>query len=364
MSTIMACALAFNLSVPAMMTPAKTFEIGFKQTEAAKNVSQLMRSNAPHFWAFNRNPQVLKDLAYYVDAEGTISGDPHLGNMSVIPVKSQNGVKSLRFLNIDFDDGGKGPFALELARFVAVAKASSENIKVKDIVAAYTQGLRGQQMTKPATIDRAEKMKMQDYETLRAAYVNKKMIDGHFKYKAGEIEKWDGRPNISDVAPLFADVKVIEVAKRPMERGGSADAGVRLWVLTLDAAGTYRIVELKPYSDTALSAYSHQADPQTRVRDLQETYWQGIDPSSYTLAEVQGNLYWVREKKVEILEYKDLVDEDSGRLYIANYIGLTQGRQAAAPGLLKKIESNPERFKEAIKTFAKEYMGVASSAMN
>jgi len=354
--------LALTLCIPAVMTPTKSFALEFKQVSEVKNISQLMRSNAPHFWEYSRNPNNLGDLAKYLDAEGIIYGDAHLGNTSVIPVKSTRGESHLRFLNIDFDDGGKGPFALELARFVAVAIASSKNLRVEDLVEVYFRGLQGQEMTKPSPIVQAENMSMQEYEGLRSAYVNKKMTDGHFKYKAGEIEKWNGRPNIQDIAPLFSGTKVIEVAKRPVDRGGSAEAGVRLWVLTQDAAGAFRISELKPYADTALSEYSTQAAPQARVRDLHETYWQGIDPASYTLVNLQGTPYWLREKKVEVLEYQDNDQEDRGRYYIANLIGLTQARQEAGPGFLKKIEKDPTRFKDAIKMFVKEYEALATGA--
>ena len=133
MSTVLACALVFNLSVPLVPQGSIPDAFGFKQVELSKNVSQLLRSNADHIWSYNRDPRVLGDLVNYTDPYGTISGDPHLGNMSVIPVQTKSGQNVMRFLNVDFDDGGKGPFALEYARFVLVAKASSKDIRAKDL---------------------------------------------------------------------------------------------------------------------------------------------------------------------------------------------------------------------------------------
>jgi hypothetical protein len=364
MSTLLTCALVFNLSTPIIPQGSVPDAFGFKQVELSKNVSQLLRSNADHIWSYNRDPRVLGDLVNYTDPSGTISGDPHLGNMTVIPVQTKRGQSTMKFLNVDFDDGGRGPFALEFARFVLVAKASSKDIRTKDLFKAYLKGLRGEEINMPRSIAKAVSMDMQAYETQRAAYVAKKMKDGHFKYKAGEIEKWEGRPNKSDVKKLFKGSQVIEVAKRPLERGGSLDAGERLWVLTLDKDGSYHITELKPYVETALQEYTRQADADTRVENLHEVYWPELDPSAYDLVEVARNRYWVREKKVEVLSYKNRAEEDEARFYIANIIGLTQGSQAEGPKLLRMIEKDPERFKEAVKKYVKDYLGLANSSMD
>jgi len=364
MSAVVTCALLFNLSAPVdLPAGSEPGAFGFQQIETSKNVSQLLRSNADHIWSYNRDSSVLKDLIRYVEPSGTISGDPHLGNMSVIPVQSKRGRGALRFVNVDFDDGGKGPFALEFARFVLVAKGSSKEIRAKDLFKAYFAGLRGEQMAKPESIARAEAISMEQYETMRQAYVAKKVFNGKFKYKAGEVERWDGRPNVDDIKDLFKGSTILDIAKRPLDRGGSLDAGERLWVLTQDRAGAQHITELKPYVDTSLSEYTRQADPKERVNDLHDTYWPGLNGKAYDLVEAYGKTYWIREKKVEVLSYKDHAEENEARIYIAYLIGQTQGQQAEGPRLLKLIEKDPERFKEAVKTYVKTYLGLANSAM-
>lgn len=358
--TALACSLVFNLLEPSISSVSKP--LAFKQVEQSKNVSQLLRSNADHYWSTVRDPKNLKDLANYVQEQGIINGDPHLGNFSVVPVKSKKGKPELKFLNIDFDDGGRGPFALEFARYVAVAKASSGAIKVKDMLNAYVEGLRGKKMTEPDSINAAENMKIADYEKARAKYVSKRMLDSRFKYKEGEIEAWQGRPNIDDVAAVFKDMKVLDVAKRPMERGGSMDS-VRLWVLVQDKSGSHRIFELKEYLDTALTQYSRQPEMQERLDGLFDTFWKKTDPSSYTVSKVLDKTYWVREKKVEILEYADKAAEDEGRIYIANLIGRFQGRQAEGAAYLAKIEKDPELFKETVKNFVRDYLAGAEALL-
>ncbi|HEY8272829.1 MAG TPA: hypothetical protein VIG33_18190 [Pseudobdellovibrionaceae bacterium] len=357
-NSAIACSLIFS-----GLAFAQPLPLHFKQVDLSENISQLLRSNADHCWTYNKDHRVLKDLNYYLDAEGVISGDPHLGNTTVIPVRTKEGVEELRLVNVDFDDGGHGPFALEFARFATVAKASSKEIKIKDMSKAYLKGLNGQQMPMPKRIAQALSLDLKKYESLRAEYVEDKMKEGHFKYKKGEIEKWNGHPNSLEVAPFFRGSKVIDVAQRPAERGGSL-ASLRLWVLLLDEAGAYRIKELKQTQDTALSEYSPQASLQERIEALHKTYWEDLDQSVYDVADIQGISFWVREKKVEILSYKDKQEEEEGHIYLANLMGLTQAKQTAGPAYATKISEDPDRFKKAVKEYVHTYLGIAKDTMD
>lgn len=360
-TTALTCALVFTLGGSEAVTPLSTRPV-FKQVEQSKNVSQLLRSNAGHYWATVRDAAKLKELAEYVHEQGVINGDPHLGNFSVIPVSGINSKPGLKFLNIDFDDGGRGPFALEFVRYVAVAKASSNDIKVKDLFDAYLRGLRGDKMEEPLSIRSAVNLSMDSYDSQRIAYVQKRVQGSSFKLKAGEIEKWEGRPYKEDIAAVLSGYKVLDVAKRPVERGGSMDS-LRLWVLVTDKSGNQRILELKEYQETALSEYSSQSGMKERVAELFDVYWEKIDNASYTVEKILDRTYWVREKKVEVLAYKSKIEEDEARVYIANLIGSVQGRQAEGPKYLAKIEADPERFKDAVKTVVKDYLTAAAEVM-
>ncbi|WP_413290864.1 DUF2252 family protein [Bdellovibrio sp. HCB337] len=361
-STVLACALVFTLNGTAAQSVGPK-DIPFQQVELSKNISQLLRSNSGHYWkTAATDVSRLGDLSNYIQEQGTINGDPHLGNFSVIPITSKKGKEELKFLNIDFDDGGRGPFALEFARYVAVGKASSKDIKVKDLCNAYLSGLRGEKMKEPATIRDAESITSAEYAELRTKYVQKRVSGNKFKEIPGEIEKWDGHPNKEDVSAVIKNYEVLDVAKRPMERGGSLGS-LRLWVLVKDKSGNKRILELKEYQETSLAEYQAQPEMNHRVADLFETYWRKTDPSSYTLEKVFDRVYWVREKKVTVLEYQDKVQEDEARIYIANLIGRFQARQAEGAAYLAKIEKDPTRFKEAVKAFIKDYLGTATAAM-
>lgn len=360
----------FLLSAALALSPGETSaqpsnqlpKTSFQQVEQSKNASQLLRSNSSHFWRLSRDPKTLKDLASYVQEHGIISGDPHLGNFSVIPVKNKNGVTKLKYLNIDFDDGGRGPFALEFAAFVAIAKASSDQIQIRDLFKAYLSGLHGEKMPLPKPIKKAEDFPLEEYESLRTAYVKKRVSGDRFKYKEGEIEVWDGSPSRQSIASALRDHTILDVAKRPVERGGSKDS-LRLWLLARDPSGDLRILELKEYQEPSLAQYRPQAKADQRVRELFTHYWKDNDPSSYSLVRISGQTYWLREKKVEVLEFKNKSQEDEARLYLANLMGRQHLRQAKGPKYLEQIDTDPERFKEAVKVFVRGYLGLASAAL-
>lgn len=356
---VLTCAMMFSL--PGAKTPSRSLDaLPFQQVAESKNLSQLVRSNAPVFWDYSREVSNLKGLEKYIQEEGLISGDAHVGNYSVIPVKTADGRLVLRFLNIDFDDAGRGSFALEFANFVAMAKADSRELKVQKMLEAYVAGLRGESLAKPKSIAKSEQMPLGEFEVLRAKYVDKKRDGQKFKLKAGEIEAWSGRPNLTDIAPLFTDSKVLDVARRPLDRGGSLES-LRLWVLTQEKDSSYRIFELKEYQESALSFYTPQAGMLERTQALKEMYWPGIDGQAYTLVSVQGRNFWLREKKVEILTYKDVAAENEARLYVVNLMGQLQGSQAMGRQYLEKIEKDPVQFKEAVKTFVNEYLHLANT---
>src|ERR1700732_2620386 len=84
----------------------------FDQVELSKNLSQLIRSNTPHYWTYMKHRADLSSLKPYLPFEGIVSGDPHMGNFSVLPLKQVGGSRQMRYADIDFDHAGRGPFVL------------------------------------------------------------------------------------------------------------------------------------------------------------------------------------------------------------------------------------------------------------
>jgi len=81
---------------------------GFEQIDDAKNLSQLVRSNAPQYWRHMAERADLSCLRHYLAFEGIVAGDPHTGNFGILPLRTDHGARQMKYVNIDFDDAGRG----------------------------------------------------------------------------------------------------------------------------------------------------------------------------------------------------------------------------------------------------------------
>ncbi len=95
----------------------------FDQVEVSKNLSQLIRSNTPHYWTYMKHRADLSSLKQYLPFEGIVGGDPHMGNFTVLPLKQVGGSRQMRYVDIDFDDAGRGPFVLDIIRYLIASKS-------------------------------------------------------------------------------------------------------------------------------------------------------------------------------------------------------------------------------------------------
>jgi hypothetical protein len=328
-----------------------------------ESLSQKIRSNATHYWSY-----VKKDtLKPFSDFEGVVAGDPHMGNFSVVPVETTGGERTLRFLDIDFDDAGVGPFALDFARFVVTVKVVDKDVKIRDLVQAYVDGLRGQRAQAPARIQETLSMSMERYDALDERYVDKKTSHGKFKIESGEVERYDAKYSPNDIARLFPNEKVLDLATRPSERGGSANA-IRIWVLTETPGGVQHINEIKGYQPTALLKFKAQAQPLDLIKQVQAVFWPGLNPSSYDLKTLAGDLVWVRGKKVPLIDipYKqksgnDQVFVEGLALYDANLLGLVHGAQSR--DYAATVSGAQESFREAVKLLSRDYIDYAEKTL-
>ncbi len=348
---------------------AKDIVKKFEQVEASNNVSQLVRSNSKQYWGFMKEAD-LSTLAPYLKFTGVVAGDPHLGNFSVLPVKNEGGSTNMRFINIDFDDAGRGPYVLDFIKYVIAAEAANEAVKKGALIEAYLLGLKGKEIEPPKAVRKLLEMKVSEYYDEVEDYVDKRSKNDEFKMIEGEIAPYKGKISRSAIESAFPDMKVLDIATRPMDRGGSAN-NIRIWVLARTKKGEKRIMELKSHSESAMSSYQEQPDVRTWLQEVRAAFWPGIDPSSYDLVDVKGGgLFWIREKKKTLLsvDYKSTDEKDVKltkelSVYVANTLGLAHGRQAGSEKYTDVIEQNPEMFKSAIEPFVKEYLASARRAL-
>ena len=59
----------------------------FVQLSDSRNLSQLIRSNTPHYWSYMKSQADLRGLKSYLSFEGMLAGDPHIGQFRRPPAE-------------------------------------------------------------------------------------------------------------------------------------------------------------------------------------------------------------------------------------------------------------------------------------
>jgi len=344
-------------------------KISFGQIGACKTLSQLIRSNAPSYWSYMKHSPDLGPLQKYLGFEGIIAGDPHPGNFGPIPVRNLKGQRAMKFLNIDFDDCGIGPFALDYVRYVVAVKADSKLCKWRPLQEAYLAGLTGKKLAAPREVQKFLAMKLSAYDKKASAYMVRNTTSKGFKFKKGETQPYKGRIDPAVIMKLFPSGSVVGMAKRIESRGGSEDM-LRIWVLVAGERGARRIVELKQRSIPGTESYRPQPPVKQWLSEVREVFWSGLDGSSYDLITVAGELFWIRDKHVSLINLpyssrkkrnqKFLVDL---AVYDANVLGLAHGTQPGAKKYLRTISNDPEKFHQVTKQVGNAYLKLAEEAL-
>lgn len=341
----------------------------FHQVSDSKNLSQLIRSNAPEYWAYMRKHADLQPVKPYLSFEGAVAGDPHLGNFGPIPVMTNQRTREMRFVNIDFDDAGRAPFVLDFIRYVAAIKAQCKQMKSEVLQESYLLGLAGKAISPPKQVQDLLDMKVSDYDAQAGHYCAKHCVDQGFKFKPGEIEHYDGEIRSGDIDKLFPGEQVLGVAKRVESRGGSSD-DIRLWILVGGPHSRQRIMELKQYAKPGTASYQDQPPVREWLSEIRQAFWPGLTGADYDLVTIAGSgLFWIREKRVSLIdipyssEKKHEVDFVMGlAAYDANLLGLAHGSQAQSAGYRAASHRDTSEFHTATKEVQKAYLECARAA--
>jgi hypothetical protein len=348
-----------------------------------RSVSQLIRSYPQHFWSTMKLRDYESPLAPFIQFEGVVTGDPHFGNFSVIPLIDKKGQESLQFADIDFDDAGVGPFIVDFARLVTSSKAIEQDLKadekfanVRDMVAAYIEGLNGRKIQTPAIIQTELDKGIKSYrEKLNKLVENRldKKDKNKLALEEGEIVPLSHKMDVlkDQIPDQFPDMKVLDVVRVLKDRGGSAGS-IRLLVLLKDKSGTRRLFELKQWQETGMTSYQPQKTLQDWVQDLYPAFWPGMSDEGYKIVKLDSLYFWKREKKKTLLDVPYKIDKNSDLRYlqnlapfVANTLGQIHGRQASAAGL-KVALSNPESqevLRQAVKVVYRKYLDLARATI-
>lgn len=350
-----------------MNTQAKQSE--FSQISDSKNLSQLIRSNAPEYWAYVKRSADLRALKPYLEFEGAVAGDPHLGNFGPMPVMTNEGTRKMRFVNIDFDDAGHAPFVLDYVRYVAAIKAQCEPMKSAVLQKNYLLGLAGKTIPPRKKVAKFLRMKISEYDGKAAKYCQKHCLEDGFKFKAGAIDQYKGTIRAGALGKIFPGEQVLCLAKRVETRGGSSDE-VRIWALVAASQSKRRIMELKQYAAPGTGKYQRQPPVKQWLSEIRQAFWPGLTGADYNLVDIEGGgRFWIREKRVPLINvpYSSKKPRDVEFVmdlarYDANLLGLAHGRQALGPAYHAAIRRDPAAFHQATKQVAHAYLEAARKA--
>lgn len=341
----------------------------FQQVADSKNLSQLIRSNTVHYWTAMKHQIDLAGLKPYLGYEGMLAGDPHAGNFAALPLRTLGGQRKMRYVNVDFDDCGRGPFVLDFIRFVIASKANHKEVKRRELEKAYHKGLAGREIDPPKKVRDLLAMPVADYDAMAAEYLGKRSTEKGFIFKPGEIKPYDAKISRIEIERLFTGDKVIDLGIRPEVRGGSAGE-LRIWIIVEGQRSGRRLMELKQYDEPATAKYQSQPDPQQRLKEIRSAFWPHLDGSDYDLIDLRGaGRFWIRQKRVALIdlpyssEDKKQIDFlDELEIYDANQLGLAHGRQRGGPDYRASIEASPEAFHDTTEPVAKAYLAIAVKA--
>lgn len=323
-----------------------------------------LRTNPRHFWAFAR--QTAKEVPTENAAiltEGLITGDFHYQNMA-----ARRSDKHLKVDFMDLDDGGRGPFAFDVARFLVTAKAIDAQVDVGPLLKAYTRGLRGKKDDKPSRI--ADVIRLTDKKIAKRdrEFLEKNTDGDALNFERLGLTKLEEstpaeRALIEETAGVLGrlfESEVMSSASRRRVDGGS-QGFLRVWTFLRNDGGV-RIFEAKELGEPALSFWSPQKDAAERLPELMEAYW-GEQRPEYGILKSGGRNFWFRPrvKKHFRTDLPSAQDREGRRMllaemeYFANYLGRRHGAQTQAEPYRAFAEKDSAAFQTALREFADRY---------
>ena len=341
----------------------------WRQVGVRDTLSQFIRSNAHHYWAWMRT-NAARHVAEFLQYEGMVVGDMHMGNFSIVAIRGR-----LHMKVADFDDGGRAPFVLDLARHVITTRAVNDSVKRWELTDSYQKGLRGEKMEPPEFIGELLETSRKKIQKWQDEYV-----ENNVKKDRIEIDNEDFRP-LPDrtrtqrlrsgqvraaIAAAVSPGRVVDVIQVVREEGGAA--GVQRYRALVRRHGRETIVEFKHLADPATLQWQVQAGPRERLESLLELFWENHhsnDPN-YGVVDIEGRSYWMRPKPLSLIDVPYTSEKKSAQefvrelsMYQAYLLGKLHGSQPQGRRFLRAIEKDPEAFYEAVRALSKEYQDLA-----
>lgn len=295
--------------------------------------------------------------------EGVLAGDFHYQNMSAR--QSKDGLK-VDFM--DLDDGGRGPFAFDLVRFLVTAMAVKPHVSQASLIDAYVRGLEGEKMPKPRRVEEVLAMTERKVKEADRQYLESKTIGDSLDFVELGLNRLNEEPlevrrtaeNVAENLGKKLGGTALSIGTKRRTDGGS-QGFLRVWVLLKMKSGT-RIFEAKQLGDPALSAWEEQLPTPQRVAAAIDLFW-GETSNDYGVVIAEGTHYWFRPRvkkyfRTDLPNNRVAQEREDYRqemINFANYLGRRHGKQPEAALFLQHIESDQKGFDASIRELVHRY---------
>ncbi|MGE0633137.1 MAG: hypothetical protein AB7O96_12050 [Pseudobdellovibrionaceae bacterium] len=328
----------------------------------AKDRYGATRSNAPHFvaWAKKYMPQYFEGTLLH---EGLITVDAHLRNFADLATSLGRKIGL-----IDYDDIGRGPYLLAIAKYFSSVDASPTPIKFKELWALYIDGLKNQEQPHIKMVEKALAE-----NTTKDIEKAERILERFTKNDKFSYEENRPRP-IKDLNPevqqefseirsglekALAPYKILDVAGY-VKNGGGSRGQVRYWVL-VNENGVNKIYEFKKLAETSLSLWGSQEPASVRFAKTNAFYW-GPDTQPYKVVETPAGEFQLSQRVKKRLDFEiddpnnsDLKNIDTYHRWLARQQGIWHGRDAEYRDYILK---NEEVIRKQMKEFVRDYQEV------
>lgn len=343
-------------------------KLELQQVSHSKNLSQLLRSNAPHFWSWAKSIKAKSDhfAKTIIGFNGIIMGDSHLGNMH--PTMDTR-LKKLIWKNVDLDDAGVGSYAFDFLHFVLSVKVVNKDIHVRDMVDSYIAGLNGKDFKPAKSIRKLTKLSNDEYEEIRIEYVKRKTKDGKIKLKPDEIVAFDAEKAGTTRDQLQKIIKsnfgeateILDLAMILKLRGGSVGMR-RIWALLLIDSKQH-IYEIKELGESGLENYDGQ-EPLELNFAQNRTYF-GYTEKELPLVDFGNSHFIIREKKLTLFDVPSKFEDKEDEAFLEDLgnwgsylLGQWHSGQTNSQAYAVAINNNQDGFLLFIKQLRKDYLKI------
>jgi hypothetical protein len=336
--------------------------IEFRDKKHSDSLSQFLRSNTLAYWQWVKAEQILfTDFSQ----QGLILGDAHIGNIYPLMQPECDSNAKLEWKNIDFDDGGLGPYFFDWVHFLISVKVIDPEIDSNRLFDAYWAGLNGEEPKIPPSLKMYMQYTTSDLQNMRKQFVDSRTQNNIFKYGTDDMEAFTQGPLDREQIRLKINsywnfpVLIKDFARIEKKRGGSKNLFRLHLLINIDSQD--HIFELKQIQESSLNFIHTQNSHRVRYQQLVEHF--GYCEKSLQLFDFDGQLYLFKEKKTPFYEVPYVIQNPSQKQFLmdladwgAYQLGRWHAHQELSISYIEEIVKKKSYFLSQTDKYEKDFI--------